>query len=331
MNTRSKEVYSVPPNQIKFYLKINDWSLRNENERWLVFSGGHSVDIILAKDVLAPDYHVYVDHMLRTLSSATGKAPETIANDILCFDHDVLTLAVDSDSVDNFAKQVPGIKVLVGHSANSEHNLKPYFTQYYKAARNMLEHFQIRQKLNGKPCYLVESRVGEKQPYQRVLIRDELDPGFKLPLQRRVMERIASGLIMAEKAATANDAQVLIDGYVDGFNANMCDAVWKMSKQSPLSIQYSFKWSRRVSASKGLEIVKNLQIERRHNEYLKRASDKLKAVEPEFESIRGRVVGLSSLDDPQSDELEDVERSIIVFWDHGRGRPRKLRINLGKR
>ena len=330
MNTHTNEVYRIPPNQIKSFLKINEWSLRNENERWLVFTSGHAVDIILAKDVLAPDYHVYVDHMLRTLSSATGRTAETIANDIIRFDRDLLTIEVDSRSVDNAAMQMPPIKRLIGHSANMERSLKPYFNQYYLEARKMLKHFEIHQTYNGSVRYQVESQVGELEPYQTLLFDDQEDPGNMLPLQRRVMERIATGLIDLENSVMNRDPQALITGYMVGFNANMCNAVLEISKHSPRPVQYSVNWSKKLPVSQGLSDVKNILIERPHIEYLNRACYELRQRKPEFHRIEGRVIGLSSSVDPQSDDADSNERSIVVLRTDRNGSGLKLWINLGK-
>ena len=309
---------------------MNHWSLKNENERWLVFSGDHFVDIVLAKDTLAPDYHVYVDHMLKTLSSATDRAAEALANEILLFDRDLLMIEADASSVDFVGMQGPPIRRLIGHAANMERSLKPYFNQYYLEARKMLKHFELHQTNNGSIGYRVESRVGDIEPYQRLLFRDPEDPGEKFPLQRRVMERIATGLIDLETSARNDDPRPLIEGYADGFNANMCNAIVEISKHSPIPVQYSMYWSRKLPVSQGVNFVKSIQIEHSHIEFLKRARDQLKERKPEFHTIEGRVIGLSSLVDPQSDDVPNNERSIVVLRTDRGGLGRKLWINLGK-
>ena len=329
MNT---SLYELPFENIASYLQSEGWALVSNNNIVYAFEGfedaeGAPLEIILPKKEDAPDYSNYVRNSINLVSALTERAPEIIANEIKLYNRDVLMIGVDVSPVEYAAMQAPRIKGLIGYSANSERNVKPHFTQYSKAAQKMLEHFRLRQTHNGESAYRIESEVGELERYQMPMFPNR-KPEFKLPLQRRVMERIATGLMTADMAAIEQNAQLLIDGYADGFNANMCDAVRKMSKQSPVPIQYSVKWSRKISASKGVKIVKNIQIERRHREYLKRASDKLKELKPEFQSIRGRVIALSSLGDPQSDDVD--ARSIIVLWEHGRGRPRRLQINLEK-
>ncbi|MCY4019597.1 MAG: hypothetical protein OXG39_09330 [Chloroflexi bacterium] len=330
MRIDDKQLHKLSPTQLGLYLTSNDWPLKNENDRWLVFRGDHFVDIVLAKDALAPDYPIYVDHMLKTLSSATGKAHEKIAHDIYWFDRDALTIDGDARSVAFADTQEPSIRRLIAHSANMERSLKPNFNQYYTEARKMLRHFEFSQEHNGKLRHLVDSQVGEKKAFQMEIPFEGQDPGEKLPLERRVMERIATGLFMVDCAARTQDLPSLVEGYADGFNANMCKAVLDISKYSPIPVKYSVKWSSKLPVSQGVNEVRNIQIEHSHIEFLKRARDKLRERKPEFHRIEGLVIGLSALVDPQSDDADNNERSIVVLRTDRRGPGRKLRMNLGK-
>lgn len=332
MNTA---LYTPSVEHLSSYLKHSGWKLVNKNNRCFVFEGyvdadGNPFEIVLPLNERAPDYPVYAEHTIRILSALTDKAEAAIANEIRFFDHDILVIDTDVRSVDFAATQIPPIKRLIGHSANMERSLKPHFNQYYLEARNMLKHFEVRQMHNGNASFHVESQVGDKEPYQRKLFKDTPHPGDKLPLERRVMERIATGLITLEDATRNRDPRPLMEDYADGFNANMCNAILEISKHSPKPVQYSVKWSRKLPVTHGVNVVKDIQIQRKHIEYLKRARDQLKEWRPEFQRIEGRVIGLSSLVDPQSDEANDDERSIVVFRTDSNGSGRKLWINLGK-
>ena len=330
MNIDVQQIHKLSPTQLGSYLTRNYWPLKNENDRWIVFHSDHFVDIVLAKDALAPDYHVYVDHMLKTLSSATGEAPEKIANDIYLFTRDTLTIEGDARSVAFADTQEPSIRRLIAHSANMERSLKPSFNQYYSEARKMLRHFEFTHEHNGNLRHLVDSQVGEKKAFQLEIPFEGQDPGENLPLERRVMERIATGLFMVDCTARTHDWPALVEGYADGFNANMCKAVLDISKYSPVPVKYSINWSRKLPVSRGVSDVKDIQIEHSHIECLKRARDTLKEKKPEFHRIEGLVIGLSSLVDPQSDDAENNERSIVVLRTDRRGSGRKLRMNLGR-
>ena len=332
----SAPICDLPVQDLASYLQVQGWELAHQNRRWLIFHGrksasGDPFEIILPRDIEEYDYRLYIGQAVKILSSLNKQTPATTVNEILLYDRDVLKIRVCDTAIDYISKQTPRIKSLIRHSANSERNLKPHFdpSYYSKAATEMVDHFRLLQTINGETSYHVESRVGEKETFQRLLpLNDRPDPGDKLPLERRVMERIATGLVTLDQVARTGDVQSIIDGYTDGFNANMCDAILALSKYSSAPIRYSVKWSKKIDASVGVKVVRNVEIARRHCEYLKSASDKLKELKPEFQLIRGRVIGLSSLGDPQSEEVD--KRSVVVLWEHGRGRPRKLHINLDR-
>ena len=333
-------LYALSAEQISSYLQLSGWQLVNQNDRCFVFEGYKDVDdspfeIVLPVNERAPDYPIYVEHTVRILSALTEKSPATIVNEILLFEHDVIYVRVagceSSISVDSAAIQVPRLKTLVAHSANSERYSKPYFERLSKDAKKMVEHFEFNCTVNGQVGYTIKSPVGKSKQFvssspQQLDLPINLPE--KLPLQRRVVERIATGLFFAEDAVRLQNAQPLVEGYADGFNANMCDAVLKLSTQQAVPIQYRVKLSKKIAASEGMGKLRQFNIERRHHDLLKEASDKLKEYKQAFENIKGRVIGLSSLGDPLSDDVDS--RWIVVQWDHRKARPRKLLINLGK-
>lgn len=328
-------LYTPSVKHLSSYLEHSGWKLVNKNDRCFVFEGYEDVDdspfeIVLPINESAPDYPIYVEHTMRILSALADKSTKTIASEILLFDRDLLMIVADARSVDFVGMQGPPIRRLIGHSANMERSLKPYFNQYFLEARKMLKHFELHQTNNGSVGYRVESRVGEIEPYQKLLFRDPEDPGEKFPLQRRVMERIATGLIDLNNSVRDRDPHALIAGYADGFNANMCNAILEISKHSPEPVVYSVNWSRKLPVTHDVSNVGTVQIERPHIEYLKRACDKLRERKTELQRIEGRVIGLSSLVDPQSDDADNNERSIVVLRTDRKGSSRKLWINLGK-
>lgn len=328
-------LYALPTDHIKAYLLQAGWNIVNTNDRCFVFEGHADVndnpfEIVLPINERAPDYPIYVEHTVRILSALADKSPAIIANELVNFNRDLLVIDSDARSVDYAAMQMPPIRRLIGHSANMERSLKPHFNQYYLEARNMLKHFEFNQIRNGSVSHRIESSVGEKEAYQMKIPFEGPDPGEKLPLERRVMERIATGLAMVDMAARTHDLLPLIEGYADGFNANMCNAIVEISKHSPIPVQYSMYWSRKLPVSQGVNFVKGIQIEHSHIEFLKRARDQLKERKPVFYTIEGRVIGLSSLVDPQSDDVPNNERSIVVLRTDRAGLGRKLWMNLGK-
>lgn len=335
-------VYDLPLGHITSYLESEGWELVSDNERWYVFEGcedieGDPFEIVLPKNINAPDYRTYVQHTVNILSSLTDKAPQTIADNILLYDRDVLTVRLtenvdvtSSIPIHLASKQIPQFKQLIAFAASSEQNARPYFRQPLSLAKEMTKHYRFGRLLAASFGYRIESPVGNKKHFQKPHQMDLFEEDeVILPLSRRVMERIIRGLIATEKAVEQQNAQPLIDGYAEGFNANMCDAILRISDFQREPIEYGIKWSNKIIASDNMKNASNIHIRRRHFEYLETASEQLKILKPKFRTIHGLVIGLSSSGDPLSEDI--IDRTVLVKWDPpGRGRPRKIRINLAK-
>ncbi len=94
-------VYELSAKHITSYLEHSGWRLVNRNERCYVFEGYKDVDdnpfeIVLPINESAPDFPVYVEHTVRILSALLDKSPTSVANDLVFFDRDLLTIDVDS-------------------------------------------------------------------------------------------------------------------------------------------------------------------------------------------------------------------------------------------
>ena len=336
-------VYNLPLGHITSYLESEGWELVSDNERWYVFEGcedieGDPFEIVLPKNINAPDYPMYVQHTIKILSSLMDKTPEKITNDILFYDWDILmvrmTENVDATSIPIHlaAKQIPALKQLIAYAASSEQDAKTYFDNS-ASGNKMLKHYRFGHTFASSFGYRIKSLVGDKkrfhqEPRQMDLFEED-ESEVILPPSRRVMERIIRGLTATEEAVERRDAEPLIDGYAEGFNANMCDVILRISDSQKVPIEYSIKWSNKIIASDDVKNASNIHIRRRHFEYLETASEQLKILKPKFRTIHGLVIGLSSSGDPLSEDI--IDRSVLVKWDPpGRGRSRKIRINLEK-
>ena len=334
-------VYDLPREHILAYLEAEGWHLVNSNQRWDLFEGEEDMDgkpfeIALPKTSNSLEYARYLDQTIEILSGLTAKSPEETVRNILDYDRDVLLVRVLLDNIslpfDLATEYVARLRQLIRFAASSESNAKPYFDQALATASKMMKHYRFGHTFPGSFGYRIEAPVGEKKRFHsepQQLGLPLTDENLILPLQRRVMERIARGLIATNKAAKKDDVQLLVDGYAEGFNANMCDAILGMAEKGNESIEYNIKWSRKIQMSADVKRAKHIQIRPEHVTYLKSASRQLKALTPELKEIEGRVIGLSSQGDPQSDDV--FERSIIVSWERGRSRSRKVRINLNKK
>ena len=104
MSELAHRLYTLPLHHIKSYLELEKWTLVNENDRWIVFEDDDAVELAIPKKRQASDFTMYVDHMLKILSFAQDKEPDTVADDILTFDLDVLgTILNDSEGANSIS------------------------------------------------------------------------------------------------------------------------------------------------------------------------------------------------------------------------------------
>lgn len=321
---------SQPPlEQTVSYLKSEGWTLVSNNERWYVFEGyedidGEAFEIILSKNDSTPDYRLYIQQTLDIVSSLTDKTPETIAGEILRYDRDIfysrITENVDPSStpLSSAFKAIAGLKQLfVASYASEERGSQPFYSNIGANSSKILDAVRFGHTYPGSFGYSVESPVNT-----------QIDM-FKPPLPQRVIERIVRGLATTDKATKIPDVAPLLEGYETGFNANMCDAILNLSNDHSKAIEFRIKWSKkRRNLPEGLEAIKSVNIQQHHFELLQEASEKLKYTQPEFVTVEGRIVGLRSPHNPQSEDAD--ERKVTVEWDLEDGNTRNVVVPLEK-
>ena len=339
--------YNIPLGNIATYLNSEGWiSAEDDNDRWYVFVGkegseNDAFEIVLPKKTRSPDYPIYVMHTIEILSSLADKSHESVLQEIDDACRDVLLVRVDDSAdarsipMDLAAKQIPKLKQLVAFAACSEKSQKAHYINSSQG-KAMAEHYRFGHTVSGSFGYRVESAVGEKVLFQedtnqlrQLEIFEDQEIEEIPPLERRVMERIVRGLAATAETVDVHDITPLVDGYISGFNANMCHALLEISKRHERPIEYNVLWSKKIPVPNDVKQHSSIRIDRNHFDYLHAARRHLMVIEPEKISIEGRVTALSSEDDPRSDDVDD--RSVIVRVTSGRFKSRKLRIALGKR
>ena len=321
------------------YLEVNGWKRVVDNEHWRVFHGrksksGEHFEIALPKDVVEEDYRLHVHHAIKILSSLRRKTWESTANDIRYHDRDLLRVRImDNDRnaslpYDVASKYVRYMKKLIQYSASSERNAKAHFKQPLSTGSKMIQHFRFGQTFRGSFGLLIESLVGQEQHYINKREQHQL-PGedFRiLPLERRVLERIARGLQSTALALRVGDEELLKTDYGRGFNSKMCEAIRDMICILRSPYELSISWSQTLKPSSDVRDFDRVLLGREHLKYLESAIKHLRFVPQNKVTIKGQVVALSSSDNPLSETVED--RAIIVDWKVNRKRSRKVSMRL---
>lgn len=325
-------LYTLPLNRFKSYLELEDWNLVNENDRWIVFEDDDAIELAIPKNPMASDYHVYIDHVLKTLSFVQDKEPAAVADDILSYDLDIFGATLD-DSADATSISMRSadayfaeLKQLLVYSASSEEKREPFFRRALQNARKVLDHFQFGHTVRGSFGYKIESKIKAANHVQYDMFADSPEP--IIPHERKVMERIYKGLAATDKAVNMGDISILTEGYITGFNANMCTALLNMSGDRRDPIEYSFKWSKKIDVPEEMSTTPKIVVKRDHLEYLDEASEYLYRQDPMCVTLQGNVTNVGAKDDPRRADLEG--RTIILRSNTLEGRSQRVHIVLDR-
>jgi hypothetical protein len=271
------------------------------------------------------------------LAAVEGEAPETTIKRIAYHDRDVLSIRnMETGEQESIAlrlasKQVQQLKRLVEYSASSEQDPRPHFNIPLSIARRMVSHYRFGHTFAGSFGFTVESPlIGSPYIYRQEALLPDTEEVVLLPTERRVMERIVRGLMTAREATAERDLSLLVKGYSDGFNANMCEAIVALSKNRTMPIEYNVLWSPKLTPSEDVKVPGDILLREMGYLYLEEAARELKGLEPEQVTVIGPVKGLSSRDDPLGSRR--TPRSIVVRWtNRPEGRPVDVIVVLDSR
>lgn len=301
------------------YLELTGWQLSpSSNQKWKVFEGapdyyGEPLEIVLPQNIHTPDVMHYLAKATNILSALTDEDPEIVSHNIQFFNRDILrirnieTAEKSSISLNLASQQVPQLKSLVAYAACSEVDPVPsHINSRKSAAKTMVRHYQFGHTFRGSFGYTVESPVSEDLHSQDRMFTKGVS---YRPLERRVMERIVRGLVHTKLATETQDVQIIIDGYGEGLNSNMCKSLVKMSPDRYSPIEYSISWSPLLYPSEDIKQPETILVSELSYEHLAYAAAVLEQLEPKEITITGFVKELKTDDNPLGTE---TSRTVII-------------------
>lgn len=316
------------------YLKLAGWKEdETANTRWLVMlntsSTGEQFEIVLPRNPQSRDLNTYTVNAIELISAVSKENIQDTIQRIVYYDSDVLhsrdlhTGEYNSITLRMAAQQVTQLKQLVNYSAFSEHQPKPHYLQSESTlSKQMVEHYRFGHTFAGSFGFKILSPIIHMpSPYIQESLFDEKPPAPLPPVERRVMERIVRGLSSTKQAVKKNDAQLLIREYASGFNGNMCQSIVKMSQDKKIEIEYKVFWSPKIKPAEDIK-ESSFDLSETSYNYLEYAADELKKLKPEYVTIKGRIVGLTSKDNPLG---ASAHRSVLV---RGRINDNQRRVDI---
>lgn len=318
------------------YLEGTGWQrVRGTNGRWMVFQRAldntdEPLEIVLPHNTEAPDLPLYLASAVNTLSLLRDSEPEETVAAISAYNLDVLRIR-NPHTGDYYsiplrvsAQQVNNCRNLVAFAASSEREPRAHFNQVSQTGHEMVEHFRFGQTFAGSFGYTIESRLIRSAVIQKSLFT-ESRAQLILPIERRVMERIARGLLSINDMRTSKDWERLVHNYPAGLNANMCQALIAISVGKQIELEYRIQWSPKITPSPDVREIQTILLNRSDYDILEQVAQKLREIDPEQVTIRGQVTDLSAKNNPFG--LQEVPRSATIRWTNRPERPIDVRVD----
>lgn len=304
---------------IRDFLSLNGWSLEDE-KKWYIYHlhlDGEDYEVVLPKNDSAIDSERYFDQAIEMISGISDDPELTTRERVKYVNTDVLKVKnlgsglEQSITIEDASEQIKQLKTLIAYSATSEDKNRPHHNQTSSSAKRMIKHYRFGHTFKGSFGFSVESNIISKG--QQLSLKDSESYYYMPPMERRVMERIARGLLDIEESARSSVIDILIEGYVAGLNANMCKAINGLSLSGKRDVEYNILWSPRVKVDDDLVMKDGIIVSHKHNSYIKEAIEELTRLDPEPVWISGHVVGTSSKDAPL---ISSTPRYAVIRWEN---------------
>jgi len=312
------------------YLSQTGWlRIETEAKPFAIFNGPLDINkkpvrIVLPAKEDTREQPLYFSNALDILSSLKNIEPATIAQDINTVNRDVLRVRIEGQGAHEAiplrtaAQQINDLKQLVAYAARSEEDKKPYYINaQVPIAKDMVNAYRFGHTFRGSFGLTIETpRLQEIHTYQQLSLFQSLtlfpDSTKTTPIWRRVMERIARGLLFVDKATKERDPKQLLDNYATGLNANMCQALANMFNAQDTSVEFSIKWAPiQVPDDPLIRSFTRIKLDQSAQNQLAYAAKELVETHQEETTIRGTIVELNAKASPMD---MDTSRSIRIQW-----------------
>lgn len=300
---------------LRSYLEKTGW-LRtiSENGKWQIFSLGRdtksSLELILPVSDNFSDIHERIFQTISSISQIEDRGTADVCSDIVGTNTDSLLIRLEVDDgissipIENASKHVKAIRNLLLYSACSEIDSRSHFEQPLPPSHEFLSGFEFCHTFRGSFGFEVSNIVAKQFQTEEL---------FDRPINRRIVERIARGLLLLEDAVKRDDPEILIRSYRSALNSRMCDAISDIGIDGRFAYKLGIDWASTIKPSEDVSLFKEQKILEHHVRVLNHASEQLKIVKPQLVGIVGYVVNLHCATNPEEGH---ARRSVAIKVDH---------------
>ena len=320
------------------FMGLSGWTqVEQENKNWWLWHGpkdanGVPSELVFPINAKMAERRSYNIKALELLAFLASEPMERLVQRVLNFDRDLLFLRnVDTNlenvlSFDRVVDQLTNFKQVLLHAYRAERDPRPYVAQASDIDRSRVREYNFGHTMPGSFIFSVSTpRLSVNQePRAQLSYIEGNDQPVRRPIQRRVSERIARGLL-ASKTITADE---LVNTYYRGFNANMCQSMAEVASNGKHTVEIQIAWSPQIKVSPDLANFKPVEVGRTTCDTFIYVANKLKKSIPDVALFRGFISGLSTNDNPL---LEDSLRKVYLKAANPEtGRPAHFALLLGR-
>jgi hypothetical protein len=301
------------------FFKTRAVGKRNVEVYVLSEPGFDDIELVVPKDSKGADFEQRMQGAIVTLSQLEDKEPDQIVTSVRSIGFDVVRSRIpdelvieDTIHLESAQNYITGMRDLLAATATTELRPQPFFGRASKEGTEYSDKCRFGHTYRGSFGFTIESPVSSDG--EEVLFVGDPVP----PFERRVMQRLATGIQHVCEAVDIGDVTPLVDGFRNGFGANGCDRFATLIHRTAYSgMSFGFAFSPQWPVPRNLTGNVEFFVGPRHVEMARVAADKLRGESVPFPvELFGRVVGLQNEADPSDLTAIMGEAEISVLYSH---------------
>lgn len=225
--------------------------------------------------------------------------------------------STSSIPMEDAPRHIKAIRNLILYSACAEIDARPYYDEPPEGAMGLVKQFDFCHTFKGSFGFEISSAIAPPNSTTDL---------FDAPPQRKIVERVARGLLLLDSAVKLNDPKTLLNSYETAFNSKMCDAIADISLDGKMNYDLQIEWASCITPNEDVIQFSSRRISEPEVEMLRFVSEQLKIVKPKPDEISGHVINLHCVDNPSKD---NSRRTVSIKVDHESHGKIEVRMQLG--
>lgn len=313
---------------LRSYLERSGWRRTTaQNNKWQIFrlqnDSPNPLELVLPSDERFTDARARIVQAVSTIGQIEERLASEVSADIVGVNTDslLIRLRVSNEAasipVADASRHVKAMRNLLLYSACSELDAKPHYEQPLPNANNLLSGFEFCHTFRGSFGFEVANVITKPK---------QVDDLFDPPIRRKMVERIARGLLLLDDAISREEPNLLIEAYESALNARMCDAMADIGLDGSVTFDFGIDWASSVTPSEDVALFRERFIGESQVNMLRYVSEQMKIVKPSPDRVVGHVVNLHCATNPGDGH---ARRTVAIRVEHALHGAIEVTMSLG--